>query len=135
MSRIFDANVAQLTSLLDLRVQQHGLVSSNLANADTPEYEATRIDFKTAFSRLLDSDSPLTLRSTDMRHMGGPGVSDGDLPVETIEAPAWSEDGNSVDADHEMSVLMSNNLLYNATIEAMNRKMALIEYAASDGGK
>ncbi len=128
---IFDATLSGLGRTLDLRLKQHGLVSANIANADTPQFEAKRVDFQAAFEKVMTGGG--ALRSTNSRHFDGLGG--GTTPVETIEAPAWAEDGNSVDEDAEMSVLMTNNLLFNATVEAMSRKLALLEYAASDGGK
>lgn len=130
---IFDAKLAGLRQILDLRMQQHGLVSGNLANANTPEFEAKRVDFKAALDRVLTGGNTNELRRASDRHFGG--LDAGPAPTETIEAPAWSEDGNSVNPDEEMFVLMENNLLFNATVEAMSRKLALLEYAASDGGK
>jgi flagellar basal-body rod protein FlgB len=132
-SPIFGGSLAGLRQLLDLRMEQHGLVSSNLANADTPEFEAKRVDFGAALQRIMGGDDSGTLRRTDGRHFGGLDASA--TPTETIEAPAWSEDGNSVNPDQEMFVLMENNLVFNATVEAMSRRLALLEYAASDGGK
>lgn len=133
MSGIFDSTLGGLRHALDLRAQQHGLVSSNLANANTPEFEAKRVDFKAAFDQMMNDDASGSMRSTDARHFAG---LDGEAaPIKTIQAPAWSEDGNSVNPDHEMSVLVTNNILFNATVDVMSRKLALLEYAASDGGK
>jgi flagellar basal-body rod protein FlgB len=130
---IFDSKLAGLRQILDLRMQQHGLVSANLANANTPQFQAKRVDFKVALDQVMAGGSAADLRRTSGRHFAG--LDNGPAPVETIEAPAWAEDGNSVNPDEEMFVLMENNLLFNATVEAMNRKLALLEYAASDGGK
>lgn len=130
---IFDSKLAGLSQILDLRMQQHGLVSANLANANTPEFQARRVDFKVALDRVMTGGDAGDLRRTDGRHFEG--LDGSPAPTETIEAPAWSEDGNSVNPDEEMFVLMENNLLFNATVEAMSRKLALLEYAASDGGK
>ena len=133
MTKIFDAPFNNLQQALTLRLKQHGLVSTNLANATTPEFEAKRIDFRAAFDKVLQGDVSGSMRMTDSRHIEA--SSTGRTPVVTIEAPAWSEDGNSVHAEEEMAVLASNNLLYNASVEAMNRKLGLLEYAATDGGK
>lgn len=130
---IFDSSFAGLRRILDLRMQQHGLVTSNLANADTPDYLARRVDFRSALDQILSADGEGALRRTDGRHFANAeGTS---TPTETVEAPAWSEDGNSVNPEQEMYLLMENNLLFNSTVEAMTRKLALLEYAASDGGK
>ncbi len=132
-AKIFDGAISTVRKSLDLRLKQHGLVTSNLANADTPGFEAKRIDFRSAFERLLLQDNSGRMRRSDERHIDG--MPDGRAPVETIEAPAWSEDGNSVIGEQEMAVLVSNNLVYNASVEALSRKLALLKYAASDGGR
>ena len=39
------------------------------------------------------------------------------------------------EAEEEMVVLAENNLLYNATVEVLKRRLGMLEYAASDGGR
>jgi len=132
---IFSSTVGGLARTLDLRMQQHGLSSSNLANAHTPEYKAKRIDFQAAFDRVFSGNDETSMRRSNGRHMVGLSGATEATPVEEIEPDAWSQDGNSVNADVENAVMVQNNLLYNATVDAMSRKLALLEYAASDGGK
>ena len=132
---LFDNVFGKLQQALDLRLPQHGLVSSNVANADTPGYKAQRIDFKRAFAEVwgeTGADSVET-RTADSRHIVE--QSDGMFPVVELEPQTWSENGNSVNPEEEMVVLAENNLLFNATVEVLNRRLALLEYAASDGGK
>ena len=130
---LFSANLGNLQQVLNLRLQQHGLGASNLANANTPGYKAQRIDFERALSSVFDSDAE-AMRRTDARHIGG-GGSASEAPIVTIDAPAWAEDGNSVSAEEEMVMLANNNLQFNATVEVLSRQLALLEYAASDGGR
>ena len=66
---LFSANLGNLQQVLNLRLQQHGLGSSNLANANTPGYKAQRIDFERALSSVFDSDAE-AMRRTDARHIG-----------------------------------------------------------------
>jgi len=133
--KLFNPVFQQLQSTLDLRLKQHGLVSSNIANANTPGYLAKRINFHKAFSRLMadSSQSTAAMRNSSAGHMEG--VSSSSPPVDTIKAQAWSQDGNSVKAEEEMVILAENNLLYNATVEVLKRRLGMLEYAASDGGK
>ncbi len=123
--RLFDPVLATLSQSLNLRMQQHGLSTSNIANSETPQYRARRLDFEAAFDRVMEAAS------------SGTEIDRGDLEatVDVIEAPAWSENGNSVNPDEEMTVLVTNNMLFNATVEVMNRRLAMLEYAATDGGK
>jgi flagellar basal-body rod protein FlgB len=132
-AKIFDSAFSTVRKSLDLRMKQHGLSTTNLANQDTPEFKAKRIDFKSAFDRVLLEGANADMKLTDARHIDA--LPEGGADVETIEAPAWAEDGNSVSGDEEMAVMVSNNLVYNASVEALSRKMAMLEYAASDGGR
>lgn len=132
-AKIFDSAFSTVRRSLDLRLKQHGLSTTNLANQDTPEFKAQRIDFKSAFDRVLLEDSSAEMKLTDVRHIDA--VSSAGANIETIQAPAWAEDGNSVNPDEEMAVMVSNNLVFNASIEALSRKLAMLEYAASDGGR
>jgi flagellar basal-body rod protein FlgB len=131
--KIFDSTYSTVRKVLDLRMKQHGLSTANLANQDTPQFKARRIDFKSAFDRVLLEDSSASMRLTDSRHIDA--LPTGAARVETLEAPAWAEDGNSVNREEEMAVMVSNNLVFNATVEALSRKLALLKYAASDGGR
>jgi flagellar basal-body rod protein FlgB len=132
---IFNSTISGLARTLDLRMQQHGLSSSNLANASTPHYKARRVDFRAAFDRLFTPGDSTTLRRTHSQHLVDLSGGAGTTPVSQLEPDAWSLDGNSVNPDAEHALMVQNNLLYNATVDAMTRKLALLEYAASDGGR
>ena len=132
-AKIFDSAFSTVRQSLDLRLKQHGLATTNLANQDTPEFKAKRIDFRAAFERVLLEGASSNMKMSDPRHIDA--MPNGRAQVETIEAPAWSEDGNSVNPEEEMAVMVSNNLVYNASVEALSRKLALLKYAASDGGR
>jgi len=130
---LFSPTLGGLQQVLNLRMQQHGLGASNLANANTPGFKAQRVDFEKALGALFDGGESLAMRRTDPRHVGGTTAPT--TPIATIDAPAWAEDGNSVSAEEEMVLLANNNLQFNATVEVLSRQLALLEYAASDGGR
>ena len=132
-AKIFDSSFSTVRKSLDLRLKQHGLATTNIANQDTPQFKAKRIDFRAAFERVLLEDASADMKLTNPRHIDA--MPNGRAPVNTIEAPAWAEDGNSVHPEEEMAVMVSNNLVYNASVEALSRKMAILKYAASDGGR
>lgn len=131
---LFNPLLGNLQQVLSVRLRQHGLSASNIANSSTPEYKAERVDFTSAFNRIFDAKSTaVAMQRTDARHMSAGGGAD--VPTNTLAAPAWSEDGNSVNPEEEMMILAENNLQFNATVEVLSRQLALLEYAASDGGK
>lgn len=132
-SFLFDSFHHGLGSVLDLRAQQHALTASNLANADTPEYEARYIAFDRVLSEAVGGAEHLPMQRTSAMHMPGPS-GDVDRPrIETLEAPAWSADGNSVNLERETVRLTENAMLYGAVTKGLSKRMAMLRFAASNG--
>jgi flagellar basal-body rod protein FlgB len=128
---MIDPLIGGLRDVLDLRMQQHALTASNLANADTPGYRARVIDFRTTLTQVMErATSPVV--TGDPRHIGGPG-SPVDAPVLEIAPPAWSADGNSVFPERESARLAENALMYDAVARGLDHKLTLLKFAVSDG--
>ena len=131
--KVDDATIKALAASLDFRQMRAELISSNIANAETPGYKAKRIDFEEALARALDIDKQQSLNVSDNRHLNVGGGGFNNLQPEIIEDPngAVSEDGNSVDRDREMSLMAENKILYDASIQLLNKKLGLMKYAVS----
>jgi flagellar basal-body rod protein FlgB len=129
----FDSLHAGLGQVLDLRAAQHALTATNLANADTPGFEARFIPFDEVLSEAMNTGEALSMKRTNGLHVAA-GSVDGENPdVETLEAPPWAEDGNSVVLERESVRLSENALLFNTVATGLSRRMSLMRYAASDG--
>lgn len=127
-----DPLVGRLRTVLDLRQLQHGVTASNLANADTPGYRAKVVEFDTLLQSVVQGTAPL--HTSDPRHFASPGGSDAAHPVFTeLDPPPWSVDGNSVLAEREAARLQTNALQYQAVARGLDRHLALLKYAVSDG--
>jgi flagellar basal-body rod protein FlgB len=63
------------------------IISSNVANADTPGYKAKRIEFEQALARALDVDGQMGMKVEDGKHfdVGNGGFEN--LQPEVIEDP------------------------------------------------
>ncbi len=91
---------------LDLRTERHKLLSSNVANLDTPGYQAEDLVFENSLVAALEAETPGPLKVTDERHLDG-----NDTPLlDTVEGqrirsatPFADFDGNTVDLDKEMA--------------------------------
>lgn len=132
--KVFDRTFDALAKSLDLRAQKQVIISSNVANADTPGYQAQTLDFEGALSRALTLDDK-PLDRTDRGHMTAAGE------VGEIEGEIYNqvnnvvrEDGNTVDRDAELTAMTENQLLYNAAADLVKKKLALLRYAITDGG-
>lgn len=133
-NRIFDRTMDALVKTLDLRAQKQNIISSNIANADTPGYQAKRLDFEENLAQALElGDAPL--KRTDSRHMAAGGE------VNAVEGEFYNdpnnvvrEDGNTVDRDSEMVALAENQIMYQAAADLLKKKLGMIKYTISDGG-
>ena len=136
MSDLFDKTTNGLATSINLRQLRHNLISSNIANAETPQYHAKKLDFEDSLRRAMDTDG---MRSVSVSHADHIPVGSGgpkSLRPEIYENPegAINNDGNTVDLEKEMSSLAENTLLYKAAMELINKKIAALRYAASEGG-
>lgn len=104
---------------LTLRSQRAQVLAANLANADTPHYQARDIDFKSALSVAQQQTTPETvaLETTNTAHLPFPG-QDGLLGHELqYRQPHQSGiDGNTVDAQKEHAEFMQNAVQYQASL-------------------
>lgn len=129
--KVDDKTVQALASALNFRQMRQEVISSNIANADTPGYKAKRIDFEAALARALDVDGSLSMKTNDQGHydVGNGGFDN--LEPEIYEDPngVVSEDGNTVDRDKEMALMAENKIMYDAAIQLLNKKIGLMKYA------
>ncbi len=111
---------------LDVRGRRTELIANNLANADTPGYQARDLDFRAAMARVSGekTTSGVHLSTTQAGHIGGAASADAatspDLKYRTPLAPAL--DGNTVDTQLEQAAFAENAVRYQATLPFLNRK-------------
>lgn len=132
--KVFDRTFEALAKSLDLRSEKQVIISSNIANADTPGYQAQTLDFEGALARALTLDDK-PMERTDARHMTAGGEV-GEIQGEIYNQinNVVREDGNTVDRDAEMTALAENHLLYNAAADLVKKKLAILRYSIADGG-
>lgn len=133
MTVTLDPMIGKLQDVLDLRMQQHALTASNLANADTPGFKAKVVDFSRALDQAMGQGSELDLSRTDPRHLGAMGTSPEQPPVLELEPAPWSVDGNSVLPEREVARMQSNAMMYNALAQGLDHKLTLLRFVVSDG--
>ncbi len=131
---IFDQTVSLLHKVLDLRERNQQVIASNIANADTPGYAASRLEFESQLKQALNHPG-VTPAATHPAHFP---ISVGSLDevegtvVRQLD-PSGMGDKNGVNVDQEMVTLAENQILYEAAVQALNKKLGLLKYVASDG--
>jgi len=126
-----DKTLKALTTALNFREMRQELISSNVANANTPGFKAKKMDFEQALARALDVDGQMRMNTADDRHhnVGNGGFNN--LEPEIYDDPngVVSENGNTVDVEAEMSRMAENKLMYDTLVQLINKKMGLMKYA------
>ena len=110
-----------------LQGQRLGVLATNLANADTPNYKARDIDFSEVLART--ADGPLPIQATQAAHIT---LSTGALPQDDLKYRnpyQASLDGNSVEMPVEQAAFSENNVRYQASLTFINLKIAQMQLA------
>ena len=108
IDRLTDS-IEQYMNVVSLRQK---LVTSNIANADTPGYKTQDVDFQDSLQAALEGGAPRTLELNT-------------LPVKN--------DGNNVDLDREARLLAENAMRFSAASNLMRSQLSTIKEAIQGG--
>jgi flagellar basal-body rod protein FlgB len=108
-----------------------GVLTNNLANADTPGYKARDIDFREVLSGSADAgEAPLALTATAPGHLtAAASVATGTLKYRNPYQA--SLDGNTVEMPVEQAAFAENNVRYQASLTFINNRIADLQYVLS----
>jgi flagellar basal-body rod protein FlgB len=130
---ILDPTVGALNTSLNLRLMNQNVISSNIANADTPGYKAKTMEFEQALRDNLSLGDDLKLE-VESGHIA-PFATDPVNP-EIYDDPNGVEslDGNTVNRSAQMAEMAENQYQYDAAVEMMKRKLGMTKYGITEGG-
>jgi flagellar basal-body rod protein FlgB len=129
MSDSLFADIAMRTAksaLEGLSLRQQA-ISRNLANIDTPGYQAQTVDFEETLKRLTQNDGSLSLMKTDAAHQASPGASQAGFSLKTRPGGSFRADQNNVDIDVEMTDMSEVGIQYQAVSQAVSQKLLLLK--------
>lgn len=103
---------------LNLQAQRAKVLASNIANADTPNFQAKDFDFSAALLQATQatSQNPAQLVRTNPAHMSGTGGATPAPALQYRQPLQPSLDGNSVDLDTERAAFAENSVRYEASL-------------------
>lgn len=137
MSDLLDKTTLALQTSARMRQLRGNITSANIANAETPGYTAKKVDFEEALSRALNVEGMNKLEGEQAEHYPmGPGAMSR-VKADVYDNPEGtvSNDGNNVDLEREMTNLAENSIMYKAAIQLINKKLAALKYAITEGGR
>lgn len=124
MAISFRNSVGLFESALKLRAARAEILAGNLANADTPGYQARDFNFADALKQQMSLEPKGdALQLTQPRHQGGIGGLGGegmDVQFRTPSQP--SLDGNTVEEQVEHAEFMQNSLEYQTSFTLLNSR-------------
>jgi flagellar basal-body rod protein FlgB len=122
---IFDKTMRLLQRSLDLRSARQRVISSNLANEETPGYRASELTFMDQLQSAHKGRLPIVMAATQSRHFGvhGPqGVQTVSGKLSEVPAGDLPLDANSVNLELEMAKLSENAMQYNAAATILAKR-------------
>lgn len=95
---------------LDVASLRQRIVSSNIANINTPDYKVNKVEFEKFLAK---------------------AKSDARIPEPIVKkrtGTSVNENGSNVDIDLEMTELAANEIYYNVLIHQLNAKLSNMNY-------
>ncbi len=126
---LIDNTTLLLKKTLDLRMRKQQVISSNIANAQTPGYLAKKFEFLDELNQAVANPGQ-GLRVTNPRHIAGAGSTLENVQGRLTTVPDRSAlgDGNTVKMEEEMVDLAQNQIMFEAAAQMLNKKLAIIKY-------
>jgi len=127
MSKEIDRMFSLHAAALSARGYRSQVLASNIANADTPGYQARDVDFKSALADAVGvqaKDAPALVR-TSSRHMtaGTPNATTPVGPLVYRTVTQASIDNNTVDVNIERAQFADNAMRYEASLTFINARI------------
>jgi flagellar basal-body rod protein FlgB len=114
MEKIFGKQIDTLSEYADVRTQKHKIILSNVANIDTPGFNASEL----TFSQALTNAKPIPVKMTQTNPAHFPGKKG----LRSYVNSEVRQTDEKVNLDLEMTRLSENHLMFNTTMEILSRK-------------
>lgn len=137
ISRSFDL----VKQALDYRSERQDMISSNIANADTPFYRPRDISFRDTLAAkkaeaFNETSNKLPLAQTDGAHI--PLMDEKSSSQPTLffrDGHMARNDGNSVDIDVESTEMSKNSIMFSALIQAAKKDSMMYKTVIDSSSK
>ncbi len=119
---------------LRVRAQRNEVLSSNIANADTPNYKARDLDFASALKHAQGGPGgALPMKTTSTLHNQGVGFTSTGAELKFRVPTQPTLDGNTVETDVEQAAFAENAVQYRASLTFLNGAISGLRYAIKGG--
>ena len=116
---------------LGVRATRQQAIASNIANADTPNYKARDLDFRSALEGAMGGKvgGPVELARTSSQHLEAKADSLMSQALKYRTETQSSVDGNTVDMDVERAAFAENSVQYEALLTFISGRLRTMQNA------
>lgn len=125
--------VDKLSIGLDKASLRHNVLSSNLANVNTPGFKRSDVVSSEKFFSQLQKAGHFSLAKTNSRHLPARTRISQQFTVAKDWSTTMRNDGNNVDPDRERILLLANQIYYDTLADAVNRKLGQLRSVIAEG--
>ncbi len=127
LDSMFNHTVSGLTKALDLSWRRNKVLTSNIANAETPQYRAVDLQFGRELEEAFHTKNAQQLARTQSSHLDLTRNSSAKI-IEDL-AGATKADGNNVDIDIQMAQLAKTSGEFATAAQLIKRQIGLVRTA------
>ncbi len=121
-----DALQAAKLALNGLTKRQE-VISNNLANVDTPGYQAKRLDFESTLKSELKRSQNIDLQGTQQGHLSPSSRPRQLMQILDRQGGTPRVDGNNVDIDQEMLEMQETSIRFQTLSSLLSKKYNLLK--------
>jgi flagellar basal-body rod protein FlgB len=141
------SNISEiLHKSLDFRAKKHNVISSNIANINTPGYKEKDLAFNDVLKSKMQQNeqnyqskhsSNLALAATDSKHITSfdQPIKPGQYKVVQTGNEYEQNDENNVNLDRQMAQMAQNNMMVNALSSAIKKDVRWMKLVIEASGK
>lgn len=113
---------------------RNAVIRNNIANAETPGFKSSQVEFETILARSIHRGS-FSGKKTREKHMDIGGLDTSSLSYRVTENrdTAMRMDENNVDIEAENVKLAQNSIQYNTIMAKLNSELTRIKLAITEG--
>jgi flagellar basal-body rod protein FlgB len=132
---LFGGSIPTLQKALNLGSLRHKVLTSNIANIDTPNYKAFEVVMEEELKKNGRIAPSVELVRTRPEHLTKRYHSANKLKIKTAAPPDLNlrADGNTVDLDKTMGKLAENTILFRAAAQIISKKFIGLKNAIQGG--
>ena len=126
----------KLFDQLNFRGERQKVISSNIANINTPNYKTKDLVFQNELDNSLNENS-LKMRVTNNKHMLTSDINSINTNPRLVQVSGLQEqnDGNNVNLDSQMSEQSKNKVIFDAIQSSIKRDSRLFRSVIESSAK